>query len=185
MSENVTPAPEGETPNAGPCAKCGGLSACWCGMPSTPTPAPASGEEELAWLRIRDVRQPQSGKSRCCGTWELVEPALLIAVRERDWILEAFARLTRELAEARKTNKRLNRRAQEAEERETLATGLDTRAEALAHGHGVAGNIDGMSDEEFERRMKAAGKGCTVCARIELLSECAAALRASQEGENG
>ncbi len=72
-----------------------------------------------------------------------------------------------------------------AEERETLATGLDTRAEALAHGHGVAGNIDGMSDEEFERRMKAAGKGCTVCARIELLSECAAALRASQEGENG
>ena len=64
-----------------------------------------------------------------------------------------------------------------AEERETLATGLDTRAEALAHGHGVAGNISGMSDEEFERRLKAAGKGCTVCARIELLAELAAALR--------
>ena len=63
------------------------------------------------------------------------------------------------------------------EERETLATGLDTRAEALAHGHGVAGNISGMSDEEFERRLKAAGKGCTVCARIELLAELAAALR--------
>ena len=64
-----------------------------------------------------------------------------------------------------------------AEERETLAMGLDTRAEALAHGHGVAGNISGMSDEEFERRLKAAGKGCTVCARIELLAELAAALR--------
>ena len=63
------------------------------------TPAPASGEEELAWLRIRDVRQPQSGKSRCCGTWELVEPALVISVRERDAILARDARLTARIAE--------------------------------------------------------------------------------------
>ena len=63
------------------------------------------------------------------------------------------------------------------EEREKLATGLDTRAEALVHNHGVSGDCSGMTDEEFERAIKAAGKGCTVCARIELLSECAAALR--------
>ena len=91
-----TPAPEGEAPR-----KPLDYAQTLVPIGGTPTPAPASGEEELAWLRIRDVRQPQSGKSRCCGTWELVEPALLIAVRERDWILEAFARLTRELAEAR------------------------------------------------------------------------------------
>ena len=95
--------PEGETARCSGCGdEYGHLGPCnpdpYMG---SPTPAPASGEEELAWLRIRDVHQPQSGKSRCCGTWELVEPALLIAVRERDWILEAFARLTRELAGAR------------------------------------------------------------------------------------
>ena len=64
-----------------------------------------------------------------------------------------------------------------AEERETLATDLDARAERWAHGHGVAGDISRMTDEEFMRAMKAAGRGCTVCARIELLSEVAAAIR--------
>ena len=63
------------------------------------------------------------------------------------------------------------------EEREKLATDLDARAERWAHGHGVAGDISRMTDEEFMRAMKAAGRGCTVCARIELLSEVAAAIR--------